>query len=185
MKLEYTLQAEDVLSITEETAVKMKHGYIGTEHLLYALASYPAGSACKILEENGVKADKIREYLAKSIEITRKKLKGEESYSPSLKDVLLKAQKEAKKLKCNNIGTEHLLFAVLNTSDCVGMKLLNTMKINTAKIYVDILVTCGMDVNAAKKEYGQLTIHKSSLFVSFTNHSLLQASCGRLFHKGE
>lgn len=155
MKLEYTLQAEDVLAIALETAAKMKHGYIGTEHLLYALASYPAGSACKILEENGVKTDKIREYLANSIEITRKKLKGEESYSPSLKEILLKADREAKRLKDKKVGTEHLLFAILNTPDCVGTKLLNMLKVNTAKVYVDILVTCGVDVNTAKKEYGQ------------------------------
>jgi ATP-dependent Clp protease ATP-binding subunit ClpC len=156
MKREYTLQAEDVLAIAEDTAAKMKHGYVGTEHLLYALASYPAGAACTLLEENAVKVAKIREYLTSNIEMTRKKLKGEESYSASLKAVLTRAGKEAARLKSDKIGTEHLLFALINTADCVAVRILNALSINMPKLYVDILVTCGMDANAAKKEYSQL-----------------------------
>ena len=33
MKLEYTLQAKEVLDVAFETAESMKHSYIGTEHL--------------------------------------------------------------------------------------------------------------------------------------------------------
>ena len=43
MKLEYTLQAQEILDIARETAIEMKHSFIGTEHLLYALITYPSG----------------------------------------------------------------------------------------------------------------------------------------------
>ena len=49
MKLEYTLQAQEVLDVALEYAKNHKHSFIGTEHLLYALIAYPAGTAWKIL----------------------------------------------------------------------------------------------------------------------------------------
>lgn len=166
MKLEYTLQAEDVLSIALETAQKMKHGYVGTEHLLYALSMYPAGSACKILDSNGSKDTKIREYLANSIEITKKKLKGEENYSPSLKETLTRASKEAKRLKSDKIGTEHMLLALMLSQESTALKILNAMQVNTTKIYMDILVTCGVDLNSAKKEVSQMRNPKKKAVVT-------------------
>lgn len=66
MKLEYTIQAQEVIDVAMETAHSMKHSFIGTEHLLYALITYPAGSAWKILSENGADSGIVREYLAKS-----------------------------------------------------------------------------------------------------------------------
>lgn len=152
MKLEYTLQAEDVLAIAVETAAKMKHGYVGTEHLLYALADYPAGAACKLLEKAGADAKTVRTYLANNIEITRKKIKGEENFSSSLNNVLKLAEKEAKRLKCQRIGTEQLLLAIVKTPECVACRLLNQTSVNMSMLYVDILTECGVDVSAAKAE---------------------------------
>ena len=60
MKLDYTIQAQEVLDIMQETAIKRKHGFIGTEHLLYALATCKEGMANKILGENGVNIELIR-----------------------------------------------------------------------------------------------------------------------------
>ena len=49
MKMEYTAQAKDVLDEAIQTAKSMKHNFVGTEHLLYALVKYQASSASMIL----------------------------------------------------------------------------------------------------------------------------------------
>ncbi len=153
MKLEYTVQARQALDVAVETAKSMKHSFVGTEHLLYALITCPDGSAWKVLTENGADSGVVREYLARSQEFGNTKIKNEEAYSIKLKNVLELAQKEARRLHEQKIGTEHLLIALLKTTDAVATKLLNSMSVNLQKVYVDIMTLCGVDGNAAKKEY--------------------------------
>ncbi|MGN0435412.1 MAG: ATP-dependent Clp protease ATP-binding subunit [Wujia sp.] len=153
MKLEYTQQAADVLDVAIETAANMKHSFVGTEHLLYALITYPSGTANRVLVENGVDKTVVREYLVKSQEFNKGKIKGEDSFSEKLKAILIAAEKEAKRQKCNRIGTEHLLIALLRAIDSVAVKILGSMSVNVQKIYVDTMVACGAEGNAAKKEF--------------------------------
>ena len=156
MKLEYTLQAREVLDVALEYAQNNKHSFIGTEHLLYALIAYPAGTAWKILAENGADETVVKEYLGRSQEIGNVKLKGEKEYSIKLKQTLEAAEKEARRLKSDKIGTEHFLIAILKSVDSVAVKLLNSMSVNLQKVYVDTMVACGYDGNAAKKEYAAI-----------------------------
>ena len=157
MKLEYTLQAKEILDVAIETAISMKHSYVGTEHLLYAMASYPVGAAWKILSENGADETVIRKYLTLSQELVkRNRIKGEESFSLKLKQLLALAQKEAGRLKSGMIGTEHMLLAILKSGDAISLKLLNSMSLNLKKIFIDTLLACGLDMTAAKKEYEAL-----------------------------
>ena len=153
MKLEYTEQAKEVLDIAEETARAMKHSYVGTEHLLFAMIESNNGTAWKVLTKNGVDINTVRSYLKASQQVSRSKLNGEDAYSVRLKRVLENAQKEAVKLKSDKIGTEHLLIAMLKMEDIVATRLLTSMSINTQKVYVDLMVSCGADGNIAKKEF--------------------------------
>ena len=155
MKLELTLQAKEVLDVAYETAENMKHSYIGTEHLLYALITYPSGVAWKILQENGAKPEVVREYLSRSQEITRKKLKPD-SYSEKLKTLLTLSEKEAKKTHTDRVGTEHFLIVILKSNDLVAVKLLNSMSVNIQKMYVDVMASCGVDPVVAKKEFAAI-----------------------------
>ena len=98
MKLEYTEQAKEVLDIAEETARAMKHSYVGTEHLLFAMIESNNGTAWKVLTKNGVDINTVRSYLKASQQVSRSKLNGEDAYSVRLKRVLENAQKEAVKI---------------------------------------------------------------------------------------
>ena len=156
MKLSYTAQAQEVLDVMYETAQNMKHAFVGTEHLLYAMITCPVGSAQRILIENGANSDTVRKYLAGSQEVSRKKLKNMDSYSTKLVALLESSEIEARKLKSSNIGTEHLLIAILKSADTVAIKLLNTMSVNLLKTYVDVMTACGVDAQTAKKEFTTL-----------------------------
>lgn len=156
MKLGYTAQAQEVIDVMIETAVDMKHSFIGTEHLLYALIVCPVGSANKVLIENGANRDMVKKYLAASQSISRKKLKVPEAYSSKLNDIFEVSEVEANRLGSEKVGTEHILAAILKSTDTVAVKLLNTMSLNLQKMYVDIMVSCGVDGMAAKKEFSIL-----------------------------
>lgn len=156
MKLEYTIQAQTVIDTAIDTARSMKHSFVGTEHLLYALVTCSSGSAWRILSENGADADVVREYLEKSQEFGNVKLKSDNPFSAKMVQILEQSENEARRLKSQRIGTEHLLLAVLKAIDSLAVKLLNSMSVNTQKVYVDTMVSCGYDGNAAKKEYAAL-----------------------------
>ena len=157
MEKRYTEFAEELLGVAEMTATELKHSYVGTGHLLYAMTTCPGGSSWQILLENGVNAKEIRHYLTTSKEYSgagggKKKV----TYSERLKTVLDKAAAEAKRMHAPAIGTEQLLLAMLQDNDSIAVKLFNTMSVNVQQVYVDTLTACGVDQTRAKKEYAQL-----------------------------
>ncbi len=155
MKLGYTLQAQEVMDVAAETAGSMKHKFIGSEHLLYALITYPSGTAYKVLSENGADEKVVKEYLNRIKDFGQGRAK-DTLYSGKLKQLLETAESEALKQKCSEIGTEQLLTALIKTTDSIAMKLLESMSVNVQKIYVDIMVSMGRDASAAKKEYASI-----------------------------
>lgn len=152
MKMEYTAQAKDVLDEAIQTAKSMKHNFVGTEHLLYALVKYQASSASMILLENGVSEQALYDYLVKS-QAGQTKVMNKPLFSDKLEMALTVAEKEAKRQHCDKIGTEHMLISILKSTDTVAIRLLGAQSVNLQKIYVDVMVSCGMDGTAAKKEF--------------------------------
>ncbi|MBQ9608308.1 MAG: ATP-dependent Clp protease ATP-binding subunit, partial [Lachnospiraceae bacterium] len=155
MKLEYTLQAQEILDIARETAIEMKHSFIGTEHLLYALITYPSGTAYRVLSENDANKKVVKEYLGKISEFGKGKTK-KISYSNRLNGVLSASEKEAIKQKSKNIGSEHFLIALIKATDSIAYKLLESMSVNMQKIYTDTLTAVGVDASVAKKEFSAI-----------------------------
>lgn len=158
MRLEYTEQAQEVLAVMEETAHRMKFGYIGTEHLLYGMLSCPWVTAWKILAENGADESFVLKYLEQNSGTKKINVL---VYSDKLNTLLEQAEKEAERLRNEKIGTEHILLAILKSEDTLAIKLLNSMAVNLKKTFVDTLVALGMDMTQAKRELGALSNPKN------------------------
>ena len=161
MRLEFTEQAQDVLAVMENTARTMKHDYIGTEHLLYAMLSCPATTAWKILAENGADDDVVKNYLKRSQAFGKSGVKRKPEYSDKLTTLLELAEKEAGRLHDKQVGTEHFLLAILKSEDSLAIKLLNSMSVNLQKIFTDTLAALGMDTNQIKKELAAVKTPKN------------------------
>ena len=164
MRLEYTEQAQEVLAVMEETAHRMKFGYIGTEHLLYGMLSCPWVTAWKILAENGADESFVLKYLEQNSGTKKINVL---VYSDKLNTLLEQAEKEADRLRNEKIGTEHILLAILKSEDTLAIKLLNSMAVNLKKTFVDTLVALGMDMTQAKRELGALSNPKNKKKSSF------------------
>lgn len=149
----FTDNAKEVIKIATEAARKLGHNYIGTEHLLLGLSS-SRGTAGRVLEENGVEQEKIikliDEFISPNASISTKE---RDNVTPRVKRILDQSQKEAIRLKSGMIGTEHLLLALLKETDCIAVRLLNTLGINIQKMYVDVMTAIGQESGAAKMEY--------------------------------
>ena len=91
----------------------------------------------------------IEDLIAPSSDVAVLDRKG---YSPRIQHIIETADQEAERFDNENIGTEHLLIALLKEADCAGVRLLNTLGVNIQKIYIETLVAMGEDVNRYKEE---------------------------------
>ena len=157
MNNNYTKQAESVFKYAEKMAKKLKHPYIGTEHLLLGLVHEYSGVAAQVLGANGVVEDKILKLMDELVtppvetEGTIKPVK-----SPRYEYLIDNSQREIEHLNTEDVGTEHLLLAMLHDLECVATRILITLEIDLKKLIQDVIVAVGLDVKdyleALKKE---------------------------------
>ena len=149
----YTPQAKEALSLAVGVAESLNHGYVGTEHLLIGLLQEGTGVAAKVLEENGVEEDKVVELVSQLIAPNPTLQTADTAaYTPRARRVIENSYREAVRFKEAQIGTEHLLIAILREGDCVASRLLNTMGVSVQKIYIDLLAAMGEDAPTVKEE---------------------------------
>ena len=154
MRKDFTASAERAISRAGEVALKLGTTAIGTEHLLYGLAAVN-GTASRIMRENEVKkADILAALKEMSPGGTIEKVnRADCSITPKMENTVVSAEQIARKNGDGEVGTEHLLLAVLKVKDTSAMAILDSLRVNVQKMYVDAILTIGADLNAAKTEY--------------------------------
>ena len=149
----FTDQARAAIGLAVETAETLGHNYVGTEHLLIGLLREENGVASRVLDANGVKAEKVLELVNQLISPSQSVGTAERStYTPGARRVLENSYREAVRFKAPLIGTEHLLIAMIRESDSVAVRLLNTMGVSIQRIYLEVLSAMGEDAPAGKEE---------------------------------
>ncbi|MDO4451997.1 MAG: ATP-dependent Clp protease ATP-binding subunit [Lachnospiraceae bacterium] len=146
MQSYYTKQAEEVLKTARTLAKKMGNRYVGTEHLLVALRKVYRTVAGQVLAQNGVKEEdlvKVVNELVSPVGEKQEVTKPEES--PRLSYILENSKAQAMRLHAREIGTEHMLLAILEDTECVGARILATLNIQFQRIVEDILQAVGAE----------------------------------------
>ncbi|MBQ9123562.1 MAG: ATP-dependent Clp protease ATP-binding subunit [Lachnospiraceae bacterium] len=163
MGLEFTDKAKAALILAERAAKSLKQGYVGTEHLLVGLLREKTGVAAKVLSDNGVTLDAVMDMIGDLIALESPILiKDKENYTPRAKAVLEEAQAQAIRFGVGEIGTEHILMALLKDSENVAARLVNTLGISIPKLYADVLMAMGEDPNLCKEDLGRAKMKKAA-----------------------
>ena len=180
MRLSYTKQADEAIRAAGRTAREMKHPYIGSEHLLLGLRREYSGVAGQILAKNGVEEEKILHLMDELIAPSGDVLDSvKPKESPRFESILEGSEKEAVRLHCSEIGTEHLLLAIIRDVDCVAAKILITLNINLQKIFEDIMTAAGVDPKEYQDEL-QETAKGGTMMEQFCTDMTRKAEEGRL-----
>ena len=137
-------------------ARKLGQNFVGSEHFIVALASVADTTAYSILNENGLDIVKIIDALKYTLEPGGVVTGERDKYTMSARRILDDSQYEARRLNSQEVGTEHILLALIKETDCVAVKLMASENVNIQKVYTDILLACGSDANTAKREYAAL-----------------------------
>lgn len=153
MTPDYTECAKYALKKSFEAAKQTAASSVGTEHILIGLAS-GKGTASEILINNGVDYEKLIAIAGNAIGSNGAvQVKDYDEYTPRAKKVIDAALKEAEKHKSREAGTEHFLIAIIKDADCIAVRILNTLGINVQKVFIDAMLSIGVELTAARNEF--------------------------------
>ena len=153
MMTKYTECASYALKKAYDAAKKLSASSIGTEHLLIGLAS-GKGTAARILDNNGLVTDRLLAIVETATRVEGTvAVKDKGNYTPRALKVLDRAAAEAQKFKSKEIGTEHIIIAMIKEYDCIAVRILNTLGINVQKVFIDTLLSMGAELSEARNEY--------------------------------
>ncbi len=126
MEAKFSPRVKDVISYSREEALRLRHDYIGTEHLLLGLIREGDGVAIKILRNLNIDTAAIRQSIEDAVKgssISRSPV-GSVPLTKQAEKVLKITYLEAKIFKSDIIGTEHLLLAILRDEDNIASQIL-------------------------------------------------------------
>jgi ATP-dependent Clp protease ATP-binding subunit ClpC len=134
-----TENAKNVLNKAQENAVEMGHVYIGTEHILLALAQESDSAAARVLHDSGLDEQMITELIERRFGSRTGGEGAPQGFTPRAKRVIELAVAEANRLGHSYIGTEHLLMGILREYDSTAARLIAMSGVDINKLYTEIL----------------------------------------------
>jgi ATP-dependent Clp protease ATP-binding subunit ClpC len=149
----FTPRAQQVLALARKEADRFNHNYVGTEHLLLGLIKLGQGVAVNVLQKLGLDLETVRMEVEKQIGTgPETKMVGNIPYTPRVKKVLALAQKEAKQLNHNYVGTEHILLGLLREGEGAAARILKSLDVDIERCRNEILKE--LDPNFTPSESG-------------------------------
>ena len=147
----FTQKAKKAIDLSLESAQKLGHRVVGSEHILLGLLKEKEGIASKVLTNLGLTEDVLEE---KIIEIKGKAdlPVADITLSPRCKQILELSGMFANKLKNNYIGTEHILLAIVQEGEGIGIKILQAQGIDEKDIVQLIIDMMGLDEYSVQQE---------------------------------
>lgn len=134
----FTERAQRSILLAQEEAKKLRHNYVGTEHLLLGLLAEAEGVAAVTLNKMGIDLNKVKNEVIKVI--------GEGNYdadivgfTPRTKRVFELSFLEARKLGHNYVGTEHILLGLIGEGEGVAIIVLRKLGVDPEKLKENIL----------------------------------------------
>ena len=151
----FTERARRVILLGQEEASKMNSSHVGTEHLLLGLVRENEGVAAQVLQKMGVSLQRVRQEIEAEVEPSEEGASSEPKLTPRAKRVLELAADEARRMRHNYIGTEHLLLALLREKDGVAATVLRKLGLNLERARNQVMEYLGPEAPQAEKQGGE------------------------------
>jgi len=171
----FTERAQRALLAAQKEAHGLGRNYVGTEHLLLGILKDP-GAAQSVL--NGITPDAARDMIVQLVgrDPVTEDVKSM-SYTPRTKKVLEMSAREARDLKQNYVGTEHILLALMRERESVAAHVLIQLGINLDKARETLLKACG---GSEKKDGTHPDASKTPVIDQYARDLTKAATAGEL-----
>ena len=139
----FTEKANKALNNAIETAQDFGLTYIGSEHLLYGLLLEQDCVAAKVLNDNGVTAEKMYDILCS---ITSKGVRRElapDNFSPRAKRIIDISVAAAASMGLRLVGTEQLLLGIIEEGDNYATRAIGETGADIRSVYQSLMSAIG------------------------------------------
>ena len=142
----YTDKAKKAMNYANRLSKSMNCNYVGSEHILAGLLKEGTGVAAEVLTANNIEFNNLLQLIQDLVSAGEEiEVLDRDGYTPRTQAILDRASETAERFGCEEIGTEHLLLAIMKEGDCAACRLLNTMGASIQKLFIDILGAMGED----------------------------------------
>lgn len=142
----FTAKANEALNHAINSASLLGHTYVGSEHILLGLTKVGSGVAASILAKNGVTPKKLEELITLKIGAGTRTNLSPEYFTSRAKRILESAVAGCRSLGKTEVGTEHILIALLSENDNYAIRFLNDLGIDTTETVTQALEAAGIDL---------------------------------------
>lgn len=153
----FTDRARKVMLLANQEAQRLKHEYIGTEHILLGLVREESGVGANVLKDLDVDLRKVRLEVEKLVKSGPEPVSpiGKRPQTPRAKKVIEYAIEEAQNLNHNYVGTEHLLLGLLRKQDGVAAQVLMNLNLRLEDVRKEVLNLLGASEEAEEASADQ------------------------------
>lgn len=135
----FTEKARKAIEYARDEAARLKHDYIGTEHLLLGLLRLGEGKAVEILVNIGIDLNELRQSVEDVVQPSGGTLAmGQLPLTARAKKLLEVSAQEARALRSKDIDTEHLLLAMLRDEEGVAAQVLSMFDLDYKEVYEEL-----------------------------------------------
>ena len=150
----FTQKAQNALNKAQYVAESFGHTYIGSEHLLLALADEEDSVASRLLNTRDINSKKLKDTISGLTGIGSPCHISPSDVTPRVKKIIENSATEAKNNSSSYIGTEHLLIAILSERNCTGTKLIESCGASVRELRNDTMAYISATSEKSKRSFG-------------------------------
>ncbi|MDP2789354.1 MAG: Clp protease N-terminal domain-containing protein [bacterium] len=148
--------------MAREEALRLHHEYVGTEHILMAIAREGEGVAACVLMNLGAEPDDVLTRAEEVVRPGKSDMGPDLPYTSRAKRVLDLAMSEARELDHSYVGTEHLLLGLLREERGIGAQVLTDFEgVSLETTRAEMLRLLGTDLAQLRRVNSDATIQKT------------------------
>lgn len=175
MENKFTAKAQHAFTLALGHAQNLGHTYIGSEHLLLGLMEEKDSVASRMLCKRGIVYNKIKDDVSALTTSGRKTSLTFSDFSPRVAKIIENAYKLSDKNKQTTVGSEHLLYSMLNESDCLATRILEQNGLYVHEMQSDILTFIQLSQKSNKQTESKRKDEKPSSLENFAKNLVLLA----------
>jgi ATP-dependent Clp protease ATP-binding subunit ClpC len=135
----FTEKARKAIEYARDEAARLKHDYIGTEHLLLGLIRLGEGHAVEILNNIGIDANELKASIEEMVQPSGGTMQmGQLPLTARAKKTLEISGNEARALKSKDIDTQHILLALLKDEEGVAAQVMSMYDVDYKEVYEEL-----------------------------------------------
>ncbi len=135
----FTELARKAIEYARDEAARLRHDYIGTEHLLLGLIRLGEGRAVEVITNLGLETNDLKNAIEEVVQPSGGTMTmGQLPLTARAKKTLEISGQEARALKSKDIDTEHILLALLKDEEGVASQVLSMFEIDYKEVYDEL-----------------------------------------------